>query len=162
MSHLESKDICELLDVPDDTAFLEFSKSGQGLAMIPEVYGQAKQVLLKAEAGDFAKWIRTARPDVPISVQGGTPKLVLRSSDYWLPLIFLASDVTLPVFLHIVGSYLYEKMKGLLKGETARVHISVLFQDKKSGRVKRFNFEGDAAALDKVIRKFDLNQFLDD
>lgn len=162
MSVLEHKDIAEVVDVTDDTAYRQFAASNKGLALVPEEYGEKNELLLKSDGGDFTKWLRAAHPDVPAVVQGQAPKLVLRSGDYWLPLVFLASDIALPVYLNIVASYLYEKMKGALKNDPTRVHLSVMYEDKESGKVKRFNFEGDAEALQKAIKKLDLNKFLDE
>ena len=53
-------------------------------------------------------------------------------------------------------------MKGALKNDVTRVHLSVVYDDSVSGITKRFNFEGDVKALEKAIKKFDMNQFLDD
>src|SRR5690348_1577776 len=117
MSVLEPKDTAEVVDVTDDAAYRQFAASKKGLALIPEEYGEKKEVLLKSDGGDFTKWLRAAHPRVSVVVQGQAPKLVLRSGDYWLPLVFLASDIVLPVYLNIVASYLYEKMKGALKGD---------------------------------------------
>lgn len=160
MSVLEPKDIAEVVDVADEAAYRQFAASNTGLALIPEEYGEKKEVLLQSDGGDFTKWLRAAHPHVSVVVQGQAPKLALRSGDYWLPLVFLASDIALPVYLNIVASYLYEKMKGALKGDSTRVHLSVVYEDKESGKVKRFNFEGDTEALQKAVKKLDLNKFL--
>lgn len=161
MPHLERKDVCEVVNVADEAPFREIVGT-KGLLILPEQYGDGPQLQVNSDAGDFTKWIRTARPAIQISAQGDYPKRVLRSSDYWLPLVFLGTDVALPVYVHLVGAYIYEKMRGLLKGETAHVHFSAVYKDPKTGRVKRFNFEGDAQALEKTIKKFDLNQFFDE
>jgi len=53
-------------------------------------------------------------------------------------------------------------MRGSLKGETTRIDLSVEFEDKKKGKIKRFNFKGNADDLQKIIKKIDLNQFFDE
>jgi hypothetical protein len=137
-------------------------KNPSGLELVAEQYGEGKQVAMKSDAGDFAKWLRTHNPEVNVTLETRTPKLVLRSGDIWLPLVFLASDIALPVYLNLVASYLYDKMKVVLKGETTRIHLCAEFEDKANGKIKRFTFEGDAEALQKVIKRFDLNEFLDE
>lgn len=163
MDVLEAKEICELVTVEDAAAFRNFSKSAStGLSMIPEEYGEPKQLVLKSDAGDFAKWLKGYDPKINVGIGKADQRLVLRSGDYWLPLVYLAHDIVLPVYLNLVASYLYEKMKGALKGEVTRVHLSAEYEDKATGIVKRFNFEGDSEALQKAIKRFDLNEFLDE
>ncbi len=79
-----------------------------------------------------------------------------------MPLVFLASDITLPIYLNIVANYLYEKMKGALKGEKSRVHLSAMYKNTSDGITKKFEFEGDVDALQKAITKFNLNKYLED
>ena len=52
-------------------------------------------------------------------------------------------------------------MKGALRNEKARVHLEVIVDDKNEGISKRFHYEGDVEGLQKVIKKVDLNRFLD-
>ena len=160
---LERKETCETLIVDDDGNFREFlANRPTGLRMVPEKYGETNQLVLKSEAGQFAKWIRAHDPKIAVEVSQQTPRLLQRSCDVWLPLIFLANDLSLPVFLNLVANYLWDRMKGALKGDAMSVHLSVEYENKADGTVKRFNFEGDADALQKVIKKFDPNQFLDE
>lgn len=162
MTALESKNICDLTTV-EDSAFRAFlAKNPSGLELVAEQYGEGKEVALKAEAGDFVKWLRTRNPQLRVALETTSPKLVLRSGDIWLPLVFLASDITLPVYLNLVASYLYDKMRGALKGERTRIHLCAEFEDKTNGKIKRFTFDGDAEALQKAIKRFDLNEFLDE
>jgi hypothetical protein len=160
---LESKEICELVTVEDDRDFRDFvATNPTGLRMVPEIYREASQVSMKAEAGAFAKWIRTQDSKINVELDDKIHRLVLRSGDVWLPLVFLSSDIALPIYLNLVSSFIWDKMKGALKGDTVRVHLSAEYEDKVSGTVKRFNFEGDADSLQKAIKRFDLNRFLDE
>ncbi len=130
--------------------------------MVPEISGHKKQLSLKADAGDFAKWIRVNQPECKVELPKVESLLVLRNSDCWLPLVYLATDVALPVYLNIVSTYIYDKMKGALVGETVRIHLSAMYEDKKAGIVKKFVFTGDREALESAIRKFDVNEFMND
>lgn len=163
MSILEPKEICEVVAVEDDGEFRVYRQGNPtGFLMVPERHGQSEGLVLKSDGGDFAKWIRRNAPTIDVRLPSANRKLVFRSGDYWLPLVFLASDVTLQVYLNLVANYLYDKMKGALTRETTRVHLSATYKDNESGIVKRFNFEGDAEALQKVVKKVDLNRFLDE
>ena len=163
MSILEPKDICELVAIDDDSAFKNYLGSDpSGFAVVTEKYPDCEGDVLLSGAGDFAKWVRRNAPEIKVKVNKADKHLMLRSGDYWLPLVFLASDVTIPVYLNIVANYLYDKMKGSLKGEKNRVHLSAIYESKKEGVSKRFNFEGDSDSLQKTITKFNLNEFMDD
>ncbi len=163
VTSLEPKEVCELRNVEDATAFLAFAtKHSSGIEMVAEQYGEGQQVAVKSNVGHFAKWLRVNNPELNIVLEPKVPKLVLRSGDIWLPLAFLASDIGLPIYLNLVASYLYDRMKGALKGESTRVHFCAEFEDKANGRIKRFTFDGDADALKNVIKRFDVNGFLDE
>lgn len=160
---LESKNICEVVTVEEDSNFRDFIASNpSGLRIVPEVYREGSQPLVKAEAGNFAKWIMARNTSINVDLDEECPRLILRSGDIYLPLIYLASDIALPVYLNLVSSFLWEQMKGALKSDKTRVHFSAVYEDKISGTVKRFKFEGDADALNNAIKRFDLNRFLDE
>lgn len=74
----------------------------------------------------------------------------------------LSSDVSVQFYLNLVANYVYDKLKGALKGEKIRVRFSAVYEEPKTGVIKRFDFEGDEQALAKTIKRFDLNRFLDD
>lgn len=163
MSAIEPKEICEITSVDEHSDFKNYlGSSPLGFKIIPMEYFNCDGRVLCSETGDFAKWVRKNNPAINVEIETPDKKLILRSGDYWLPLVFLANDVTLPIYLNIVASYLYEKMKGALKGEKARVHLSAIYENKSEGIAKKFDFEGDIDSLQKVITKFNLNKFLDE
>ncbi|MCX7070528.1 MAG: hypothetical protein NTW01_05975 [Gammaproteobacteria bacterium] len=140
--------------------FLDSTRTG--LRFIAEAQYGGSPASLKADFGDFAKWIRLQKPDLIIQIPQGTPKIALHGADIWLPLIQLAADTSMQVFLNMVASYLYDRAKGALKTDVPRVHMSVIYQDKKQGTAKKFEFSGDNEALAKVIERFDLDNFFRD
>lgn len=159
MSGLEQKDICEVMDV-DDARFQEFLATGSsGVRIVAEEYGQQGEVVLKPDTGDFVKWLKSASPELHIDIQEAR-RLVLHSNDVWMPLVFLAKDIGLPLYLNLVSSYLYDRFKAAIRGDKARVHLKAEYLDTNSGVVKRFTFEGDHDALKDAIKKFDLNEFM--
>lgn len=159
MGDSSPQDISDLVTVEHDAEFLAFLESNPcGIRMIAEPYAEVDRPVIKADAGDFAKWLRVHHPKVNVEVQQGD-RLVLRSANLWLPLVFLASDIALPLYLNLVSSYLYDKMKGALRNDRPRVNLSAEYQDPETGLIKRFNFEGDASALRDAVQKLDLNKF---
>jgi hypothetical protein len=163
MSPLEPKEICEVIPVEDDADFQSYIEANpSGLVMLAEPWRDWPDAVLQPHTGDFAKWLKINAPSINVEIRKTGQRLVLHSNEYWLPLVFLANDVTVQIYLNMVASYLYDKLKGALKGETARVHLSAVYEDKTNDVVKRFDFEGDIEALQKAIKRFDLNKFLDD
>ena len=106
------------------------------------------------------KWLAEVQPDLRVDLPSAD-RLVLRSNDIWLPLVFLAQNVSLPFYLGLVTNYVYDRMKGALRGERPRVHLSAEFLDGKTDSVKRFNFEGDADALKDAVKAVNLDEFFD-
>jgi hypothetical protein len=163
MSLPEPKDVREIVDVELDSEFRDYlASSPKGIALRAQPYGDESTPVIKAAAGDFAKWLRDAHPDVNVAFPQTANRLLLRNDEIWMPLVFLATDITLPVYLNIVASYLYDRMRGLLRGENLRVHLSVEYQDDSSGKTKRFNFVGDPETFKATIKKIDVNAFFDD
>lgn len=162
MHYFDDKETCEIIPVDDNHQYYEFVNScSADVAFVPEQYPDSKGFIMKADAGNFAKWVRKTKPELKIDLRKSDGKLILRSSDLWLPLAFLANNVALPMYLNLVTSYLYDRMRGALRGEKPRVHLDAIYEDKQDGVVKKFRFEGDIDGLEKVIKKFDLNKFLD-
>jgi hypothetical protein len=148
--------------VEDDAAYLKYANSTQGgIGLVPEPYGDTP-LGLKADGVDFAKWIKQIHPEFPISLPTSSPKIALYSADVWLPLIYLASDTSMSVFLNMVSSYLYDKAKGKLRSDRPKVHMSIMYQNKKDGTVKKFEFSGDSESLSKAVKRFDLNNYFDE
>lgn len=163
VDHLQFKPTLTVSTLEDDTDYQAFlSQEGQGLRFVPEPYGTDRPPSVASDFGDFAKWIRQQEPSIPVSVPTDAPKLLLRNADVWLPLVYLASDTSVQVFLNMAASYLYDKAKGSLKNDRPRVHMRAVYQDKQTGKTKKFEFSGDSEALTKAIKRFDLNNFFDD
>ncbi len=162
MNAFEEKDFCELVSIDDDKDFRDFLKSTpRGLAFLPERYGGCNGLVMKADAGDFAKWLRQNKPDLNVELRTADRRLDLRSADFWLPLALLANDVAIQFYLNLVANYVYDRMRGALQGERARVHLEVIYEDKQEGLAKRFRYAGDLDGLQKVIKRFDLDKFMD-
>jgi hypothetical protein len=146
----------------DTTAFQSFLDSApSGVKFVPEKYGEINEPTIKSDFGDFSKWLHTTRPEIKIDVDRSVKKLILRNNDIWLPLAYLATDITLPIYLNIVSNYLYDRIKGVLTGDKSRVHLEAVYKDKNDGVTKIFSFDGDGETLKSVIKKFDLNSFME-
>ena len=160
MSFLEPKEICELIDLStDEEKLLESALNSAQITILPEPLGEKGELLFSSDSGEFTKWMKDNEPSLSIEFDRNKDLIVRRANDIWMPLIKLAENCALPVFLGIVSNYLYNKMKGALKSDTQRVHLSIIYKDKK--RLKKFKFEGDVQALKEAIKKVDFNAFAD-
>lgn len=162
MNPFENKNICKVENFDVSTLVDEKLPEQKGIVVLPERHGHAKQLAVVADAGDFVKWVKRNSDGISISQPKETKKLLLRSIDIFLPLVFLASDIALPVYLNLVASYLYDKTRGNLKNDSDNIRFSAVYKSEKDGVLKKFEFSGNGEALKKTIKKFDLNEFLDD
>ena len=160
---LEPTDSISVSDVSDDDIIRqEIASVNSGVVVLPESVGDDGIVGIESDGGDFLKWLSSTQPGLEIKVPQDATKIILRSAEIWLPIIYVASDTSVQVFLNLVSSYIYEKCKGLLNGETARVTFSLVYETKKDRRLKRLEFSGDFAELQKIAKKFDINNFFED
>jgi hypothetical protein len=161
MDRLERRDVCEFTEARPSEKSQAFLATGRGLRIVPEPYGEVDSDVLKPDTGDFTKWLRATHPDLRVEVPAAR-KLVLHSNEIWLPLVLLASDVTLVMYLNVVSNYVYDRMKGAIRGHKARVHCSAEYVDAESGTVKRFDFSGDHESLVAITDKLNLDSFFSD
>lgn len=138
---------------PDEVdAFCAFcNRCNSGMEAIPVKFGTHPLPVLSSNTGDFVKWIRRAHPETPIDVCDAE-RLTLHASDIWLPLIFLAQDVTLPAFINMVTSYLYDRLRGSLASDRNKVHLSVRYRVPRSGAVAQFEYHGPVEGMPQVLR----------
>lgn len=163
MDFLDDKDFSETITLDDDKEFRDFlDVTPSGLAFIPEKGSKDGELLMKACAGEFSKWIKRENPEINIDKRKADKKLVLHSSDIWFPLVYLANDITLPMYINLVSNYIYNKFSGSLSNDSTRVHIDVVYENKKDGVTKKFSFEGDIKDINKVIEPINVNKVLDD
>lgn len=163
MDIFDDKESCELIEIEDDSDFRMFLNSEpSGLKFLPEKYQDCDEDVIKQEVGSFSKWLRQNHSNINVYVPQTHKKLVLKDNDFWMPLVFLATDITLPVYLSIVSNYIYDRMKGALSNEKSRIHLEAVYQDKKNGVTKKFLYDGTVEGMQKSVEKFDLNNFMED
>lgn len=163
MNLVQSHCATSVVEVTEDTVYRQFAETvATGVAFLPEPTGHDGVIGLKPDYGDFLKWLTATHPQVALTLPPDSRKVVLRSADIWLPLAYLASDMSVQVFLNMAASYLYDRSKGILKGDSPRMHLSIVYEDRKAGKTKRLDFAGNADELSKVVKKFDPNNFFND
>ena len=148
---LDDKDICEAVET-EDSAFDKFyQENTSGIAFIPTPHQRSEGTVMSSVAGDFAKWINQNHSELNVDVRKSDKKLLLRSFDVYLPFVYLAQEPTLQAYLILVAEYARYKMRGLLRGESSRIDLTVVYKNKKKGTTSKFKFAGDVENLGKVI-----------
>jgi hypothetical protein len=141
----------------------EFLSKKKDVLCIPEKrFHDYEGQVLNPDTFDFAKWFREKRPDVSIDVIKADGIADLRSGDYWLPLVLLAGDVSFQVYLGIVANYIYDKLRGSLNHDKASVHLKTIYRSAKDGKFKKFEYDGSVDGLTAIIKKVDLNEFMEE
>ena len=123
---------------------------------IPARYGK-NEFYFAQETIDFIKFCRNHSPEHSFDVLADDDIEIrsLHSFDIWMPIIFVASNVLLPIAINIVSSYIYEKMKGREKEDA---NVDVTFYVKKEGEEKYIHYSGDAKTFRDNFEKIDLNK----
>lgn len=128
---------------------------------VPEnVTRQSQYNAVMPQTYDFAKWIRKNKEDITIDVAKSEGIKSLHSHDFWMPIVILASDMSVQVFLGLVSSYIYDRIKGALKHDKADVHVQVYYKETPDGVVKRFSYNGSVEGFEKVAKKININKFI--
>lgn len=160
MSILNQQDHCEVEVIVGGSELEEFINTPRsGIKMVPELSASNDTPALRPDAGDFAKWLRQNHPNLDVDLPEANC-LVLRSAEIWLPLVILATDIGLPIYLNMVSSYLYERARGLIGNEQSRVDLRVEYRDGEL--TKRLSFRGSADELAKLSENLGLKGYFSD
>lgn len=91
----EPKDTHKIEAIDDNHEFIAFiGKNPKGILCVPEkVTEKSPYNIVMPQTYDFAKWIRKNKKDIIINVAPSEGVKSLHSNDFWMPIVFLASDV---------------------------------------------------------------------
>lgn len=123
---------------------------------IPARY-EKNEFYFAQETIDFIKFCRNHSPEHSFDVLADDDIEIrsLHSFDIWMPIIYVASNVLLPIAINMVSSYICEKMKGR---EKENANVDVTFYVKKEGEEKYIHYSGDAKTFRDNFEKIDLNK----
>ena len=161
MDIFDHDDEAKVTEISDDQEFRAFVHGGgKGILCRTQVLDDSDGLM--PETYRFAKWMRSKRADVHIDVTASEGTHVLKSSEYWMPLVFLASNVSLPMFIGLITSYVYDMAKGRLQHQPQTIHTQVFYQDEATKKTKKFTYSGSVEGLEKTFEHFDINAFMED
>ena len=78
----------------------------------------------------------------------------LHSFDIWMPLIFVATNILLPIAVNIVSDYIIQKRKGR---EEEPCNVDISFKVKHGDDFKELHYNGSAEAVKETFEKIDIN-----
>lgn len=78
----------------------------------------------------------------------------LHSFDIWMPLIFIAKEILLPIAIAIVSDYIIQKRKGR---EEEPCDVDITFKVKHGDDFKELHYKGNAEAFKENFEKIDIN-----
>ena len=109
------------------------------------------------ETIDFMKFCRQNDPDHSFDVlaDGNVKLRSLHSFDIWLPIIWVATEVLLPIAINVVSNFISDKLKGREK-EEANVDVTMIV--KRKNEEKTIHYHGDAKTFKESFEKIDLNK----
>lgn len=147
-----------IINIPS-SEFEKFHSESKGIKIVPEFYNGTDEKVLQRDSGTFAKWIHKNHTEIEIDYDPDVKKISLHNNEYWLPLVYLASDVSAQIYIGLVINFIYDKLKGVLSGEKGKAKINFSFEYKDGDTHKRFDYSGSVEGLEK-FNKIDINKFL--
>lgn len=79
----------------------------------------------------------------------------LHSFDIWMPVIWVAKNILLPIAVNLVYDYIKDKLKGREKEEA---NVDVTFIVKRENEEKTIHYSGNAKTFKESFEKIDLNK----
>ncbi len=109
------------------------------------------------ESVSFYKYCKNKSLDQDIDILADDNIKVrsLHSFDIWMPLIFIAKDILLPIIINVVSDYINEKRKGR---EDEPCDVDITFKVKHGNDVKELHYKGSAEAFKDNFEKIDINK----
>lgn len=118
---------------------------------------QEHEYYFAQETIDFLKYCRQTDLDHSYDylADGDIKVRSLHSFDIWMPIIWVASNVLLPIAVNMVSNYIWEKRKG---HENEDTQVDVTFIVKSKGKEKSIHYKGDAETFKEQFKKIDINK----
>lgn len=148
-----------LVEIEPKEKFAKFIGDSEGIFLSSVADFRECSEVMMPDTYRFAKWLKKNKPDLNIEIDKCENVIDLKSVEIWLPLIFLATNVVLPLFLNLVYDYLKSVFRGKLSEDDSKVHFRVIYKEKD--KFKEFKYNGPVEGL-KNIKQFDINDFMNE
>lgn len=124
--------------------------------VVPSEYKE-NQYYFSQESISFVKFCRKNNLEYNIDLLADSDIQIrsLHSFDIWMPVIWVAGNILLPIATNLVSDYIKDKLKGREKEEAK---VDVTFIVKRDDEEKPLHFSGDAKTFKESFEKIDLNK----
>lgn len=157
----EKNDPVTVTEIEPTEKDLDFIENSEGIFLSSEDGFREGQAVLRPETYRFAKWLRQNKPELNVEIDKCENVIDLKSVEIWVPLVFLAKNVALPLFLSCVYDFLKSVVKGRLSEDKPVAHLRVVYKDKDKDKFKEFKYDGPVEGLNK-IKQFDIENFMNE
>ncbi len=144
----------------DEYNISEITKEKLGYAdilVLPSPYKNEKYYFAQ-ESVNFTKYCQTLHNDLKMDILADDDKIEVRSLhsfDIWMPIIWVASTVVLPIVTGLVTNYIYDRIKGR---EHEECTVKVTFIVKEGDKIKELHYDGDPKAFKDTFEKIDIHK----
>ncbi len=123
---------------------------------LPSPYN-AQECYYAQETIDFIKYCRESDDDFSIDTlaDGDIESRTLHSFDIFMPILWITSELLLPVAINLVSDFIHDKMKGR-EHEDANVELSFIVE--RNNERKMLHYKGPADAFREEFEKVNLNE----
>lgn len=124
--------------------------------VVPSEYNE-NEYYFAQESISFVKFCRQNNPENSIDLLSDSDIQIrsLHSFDIWMPIIWVAGNILLPIAINLVSDYIKDKLKGREKEEAK---VDVTFIVKRENEEKTLHYSGDAKTFKESFEKIDLNK----
>ncbi|EAC5861526.1 hypothetical protein Y894_13805 [Listeria monocytogenes] len=108
------------------------------------------------ESINFWKYCRQKNETYSFDILSDNVKVrSINSFDIWMPIIFISSNILVPIAVNLISDYITDKRKGR-ENEKCQVDIAIKIQ--RDNEVKDIHYKGDADKIDKFFEKIDITK----
>lgn len=119
---------------------------------------KTKESLFSESSIEFYKY--TIEQNKQIEFIEKEPKLIaLHDSSIWMPILFIAESIMLPLVIDLVSNFLCDKLG---KQNKLKTEVNLKIKVKSKEKIKTLEYKGSVDNFEKIFKKIDVNKFLDE
>lgn len=149
---LEQSSLETYIKQSEQSSMLEEKCQKDSLLILPRKY-EKQGYCFASHSVDFVKFCRSQNADVEILSTDDFKVLDLHSFDIWMPIIYVAQEILLPLAISLVANFISSKKKGR-EHEKAKINVDIVY--KKGKKEVDIHYNGDADTFKEVMDKLDL------
>jgi hypothetical protein len=128
-----------------------------GIVVMPYKHGDGEYYFAQ-ETVNFIKFTNQQSNEVDLEILSDPNDIKVRalhSFDIWMPIIYIASSILLPVAINVVSDYISDLIRGRETDEN-RVKMTLIVKD--GDKTKELNYDGDIRTFKEAFEKIDITK----